>query len=153
MNLWVEVQQAQQRREAHRENGARDVNLYVTFQTEGSGQLISGEVTFELPFFREPTMLSGVALARLPDETLYRLPSATAGVLRWVRNERGFYTGCFLFFVVECKAVEGQSPTVPAKPVLYHHLMFTGPSYKPMSSEINSSVLDERVQPLQTPTR
>jgi hypothetical protein len=151
--LWGELQRAEQRKEGHRENAARTIDLRITYQTEGTGDLISAAVPFDVPFFSEPAVGTGVELVRMPNRDFYRLPLITSGVFRWQRNERGFYTGCFLFFSVECLVIDDTFPEMAPKPLLIHHATFTGPSYKPMSAEVRTAVLDERIDTLRPPTR
>jgi hypothetical protein len=150
-NAFLELQAVQQHTEAIKENSARTARLYVTFQTTGAGQLVPpAPVMFELPMFSEPAVSHGFALARAPDRRYFRLPMVSAGVLRWERNNRGYYVGAYLFFRVEVERLVDPPPLPPA-PVINHHFVFTAPAYKAMSQEINEAVMQEAIEPLVPP--
>ncbi len=156
-NPWQEIQIAQQRRTGHLENSARPANLFVTYETVGSGQLIPKDpVMFAVPFFHEPAVIHGHTLTRPPQDEYYSLPrSVNGGVYRWVQNQRGFYLGCHLYFHVDVPLIPCTWPTVdmpPANPVVAHHFTFMGEAYKVMGDQVNDSIaLDESVEPLRPP--
>lgn len=153
--IYGQLQRAQQEKERHQQNGARFASQYVTYETTGFGDLIPAEVVpFPIPFLSEPAVLHGAALIRPPSRTFFYLPQVTGMVYRWERNRRGFYTGAFLCFRVDCELRPGVDPfEVPAaaNPIIYHHFTFTGPSYKKMSREVNSAVMGEDVPPIRPP--
>lgn len=155
MNLHLTQQLAQQRREAHRENAARLASIVVSFETTGSGDLIPPQpVVFKVPFFEEPTVAYGSVLRRRPDAQFYRLPVSSGGVLRWQKNERGFVLGAFLYFGIQVGYAPGFIPsedTPLARPVMLHHLTFTGPAYKRMSPEVADAAVDPQIPPLRPP--
>jgi len=155
-NPWQEIQIAQQRREAHRENAARNASLYVMFETRGSGQLIMDEpVMFELPFFEEPSIAHGHALVDMPQGEFYELPrSVSGGVHRWEQNERGFYLGAYLYFYVDVGLISGVFPgSAPAADlVINHYFTFTEVAYKTMGNQVNDALrMDDSVSPLIPP--
>lgn len=157
-NVWMDVVQAHQKRESHRENAAGFGTFYSTFESRGTGDLVPSEpLKFDLPMFDEPAMTHGLILRQSPDRDYYALPLATAGVYRWQRNRRGFYVGAYLYFHVECRvhdsvlqeleAAGQDSSSLPvARPVLLHHFVFAGSSYKAMNDKVHEGVLDERLR-------
>jgi hypothetical protein len=156
-HVWQDIQQANQRKEAHRENAARNATFTAVYETTGSGDLVPAQaVKFEMPFFSEPSMLSGATLVRLPDRRFYRLPQVTAAVLRWERNTRGFYIGAFMYYRVWCEQLPAAllAPDLERPlPVINHHLSFNGAAYKAMSREVNEAAFDDALRPLTPPTR
>jgi len=56
-----------------------------------------------------------------------RFPRVTAGVYRWLQDTKGFYTGCWVFFVVDTQS-SFIATTVTSDPGydLIHDLSFTG---------------------------
>ena len=156
-NPWQEIQIAQQRKSGHLENSARAANLFVTYETTGSGELVPEEpVMFSVPFFHEPAVIHGHALTRPPQEEYYALPrSVNGGVVRWVTNARGFYLGCYLYFHVDVPLIPCTWPQVgmpAANPIINHHFTFMGEAYKVMGDRVNNDLqLDESVSPLSPP--
>lgn len=153
-----QVFQAQEQRRRHlldtSENSARYASSFITWHTHGWGEFQSPNVQyFDTTFMEVPSIshcfyIDGDAL--VPG----RFPRVTAGVHRWVQNERGHYTGAWLFFVIETvglqftstyvlpTAVDGNvalvSATVPKPPDpnydLIHSFTFTGVAMKTLPS-------------------
>jgi hypothetical protein len=155
VNAFQQLQQARQELDRHRENAARMASFFVTYQTTGTGELVPpNPVPFEQPMFTEPAVTHGFALTRLPDRRHYRLPMASGGVLRWQRNDRGYYIGAWLYFRIECDFIDEEKvsdQTPVALPVLTHHFVFTGPSYKAMSPEVNEAMMGSSLPTLRSP--
>lgn len=136
------------------ENSARYASSFITFHTHGWGEFQSPNVQyFDTTFMQVPSIshsfyIDGDALVD------GRFPRVTAGVHRWVQNERGHYTGAYLFFVVETMGPQSQAiyvlPTaadgnvalyaakvpVPPDPQydLIHSFVFTGIAMKTLPS-------------------
>lgn len=186
-NTYQAILTAQQRREAHIENSAKQARLLVRYETEGTGELIPPEpLRFVTPFFHQPAVISGFELVRRADrpypppktweefaaevdesytvqdahadyssQYIYQLPRVTAGVYRWVRNRRGFYTGAFTYFSISVDFVDPDyvvtEQTLIARPVVIHNFTFMGESYKSMSRQVNEGASDESVRPFEAP--
>lgn len=80
----------------------------------------------------------------------YMLPRVTAGVYRWVRNPKGYFTGCFAYFNIQADFI-GTDINIQAMPILHHVFTFSGESYKSMSEAVNEGVEDEEILPLLPP--
>jgi hypothetical protein len=136
------------------ENSARYASSFITFSTSGWGEFQSPNAQyFDTTFIRVPSISHSFYI---DGDTLVdgRFPRVTAGVHRWVQNERGHYTGAYLFFVVETVGLQFQSiyvlPTaadgnvalvaakVPVPPDpdydLVHSFTFTGVAIKSLPS-------------------
>jgi hypothetical protein len=107
----VHLAQEQRRRflQDTAENSARYASSFVTFTTHGWGERQSPNAQyFDTTFINMPSIshcmsLDGDALVD------GRFPRVTAGVHRWVQNEKGHYIGAYLFFVIETVGLQSQS--------------------------------------------
>jgi len=136
------------------ENGARYASSFVSFNTSGWGEFQSPKAQyFDTTFIKVPSISHSFYI---DGDSLVdgRFPRVTAGVHRWVQNERGHYVGAYLFFVVETVGLQFQSiyvlPTaadgnvslvaakVPVPPDpdydLVHSFTFTGIAMKTLPS-------------------
>lgn len=102
--------QAQEQRrgflEATRENSARYASAYVSFATKGWGEFVSPTAQyFTTTFVKRPSVAHSFSV---DGDTLVdgRFPRVTAGVHKWLQNEQGFYTGAWLFFVIETMGMQ-----------------------------------------------
>lgn len=123
MSLFGQLEQRRVDLETTAENSARPARLTMTFRTSGHGELrIKRPVLFGLTFIEPPHVSTGVVLAagRLVPT---KFPNACAGVYRWVKNERGFFVGAKMFFVVD----SGEQPYE-----LNHHVTFEATAIKYM---------------------
>lgn len=148
----------QRRSQIHRdaENAARYASSFVSFKTTGWGEFVSPEAQyFTTTFVRRPSVshcmsLDGDALVT------GRFPRVTAGVHKWLTDVNGFYTGAWLFFVVETMGMQFQDayvmPTsesesvgmvsmevpIPADPNydILHDFTFTGIAMKAIPSHL-----------------
>lgn len=120
------------------ENSGRQATAYVTYTTEGAGDIVlDGALGFSTEFVEEPALATGVVLNKPPSEK-FLMPRTTAGVYRWERNERGFYIGAFMFITVDIPPRPGHEgdPSLPkAKARLIHHFFFTALSYKQVGGD------------------
>lgn len=140
---------------AQAENSSRYASAYVSFQTTGWGEFQSPDCQrFTTTFISRPSVSHSFSL---DGDTLVdgRFPRVSAGVHRWLQDDKGFYIGAWLFFVIETvglqdkplyvmsTAFDGQVPTVkmtapiPADPnyTLIHDFTFTGVAMKAIPSE------------------
>lgn len=121
-----------------KENTARAARSYAFYTTTGTGEIQVPDVfRFNCTFVKEPGFLNGVSLEEetvagddAPDLVLTHYPRVTAGVYRWQRNVKGFYTGAWLFFVVDSTAPYSTLLTSEPKYVLKHTIAFEGLALK-----------------------
>lgn len=136
------------------ENGARYASSFITFTTHGWGEFQSPDAQlFDTTFIKVPSISHSFYV---DGDSLVdgRFPRVTAGVYRWVQNERGHYTGAYVFFVVETTGLQMQpiyvlptaadgnvalvSAKVPVPPDpnydLVHSFTFTGVAMKTLPS-------------------
>lgn len=153
-NIFGHLQRQDQSRRRHESNTARAGSQYLTWETSGTGDLVPKKsVSFDLPFFSEPAVTYGHAYIKAPNLDHYTVPQVSGSVIRWVRNRRGFYVGAYFVFRVDSEVRPGVASSVPRypKPVIIHHFVFTGMSYREMSSQVNEAANDEAIKPLNPP--
>lgn len=143
------------------ENSARYASSYVTFTTTGWGEFLSPECQyFTTTFVERPSVSHGFSVDG--DKLIEgRFPRVTAGVHKWLQDENGFYTGAWLFFVVETMGLQWQDiyvmPTaadgkvgtvhmktpIPPDPnyTLIHDFTFTGVAMKSLPTKGLSELL------------
>lgn len=113
--------------DAIRENTARLATAQMTFATHGWGEFKLPEVAyFGVTFIERPLVSYGVSVdgdALVPT----RFPRVTAGVYKWLQDVKGFYTGAWVFFVVDTQSLFIPT-TVTTDPGydLIHDFQFTG---------------------------
>lgn len=122
---------AMEQRRAHldaiRENTARLAIAQNSFTTHGWGEFKIPEAAYftctfvERPFVSVGSSIDGDLL--IPT----RFPRVTAGVYRWLRDVKGFYTGAWVYFVVDTQS-SFIATTVTDDPGydLIHDFQFTG---------------------------
>lgn len=148
--IYGEIQAQLMDRERHRNNAGRRAWQSVTFETVGSGELLPADpIMFDTPFFEEPYVTYGHVLVDVPDREVFFLPASTAGVFKWVRNKRQWWTGAYVYFRVYADVKPGVSASTPAEPKIHHHFTFSANSYKVLSGEINSEL--QELRPTLTP--
>lgn len=102
----LETRRAQIHRDA--ENSARYATSYVSYKTTGWGEFVSADCQyFTTTFVKRPSVAHSLSL---DGDTLVtgRFPRVTAGVHKWLQDRDGFYTGAWLFFVVETIGMQAQ---------------------------------------------
>ena len=108
----AQVQLAQEQQRRFRldtaENSARYASSFVTFTTTGWGEFQSPDPQLFTTTFIKPPSISHSFYIDGDDLVDGRFPRVSAGVHRWVQNERGFYTGAYLVFVVETMGIQEQ---------------------------------------------
>ena len=142
-----------EQRRAHieqtRENSARLARAYATHRTTGWGEiLVDTPVQFGCTFLKPPAVTSGMVLissqtGNEAEPVTNRFPRVNAGVWKWQQDVHDYYTGAYLFFVVETVGFQmtgGYFPYTSSDPgyVIDHHLLFEGVSYK----DFNVALLD-----------
>lgn len=95
--------------DAIRENTSRLAVSQCSFHTHGWGEFkIPAATYFTSTFIDRPFISTGMSIrgdALIPT----RYPRVTAGVYRWVQDVKGFYTGAWVFFVIDTLGVTNQS--------------------------------------------
>ena len=134
----------------HGENSARYASSFVSYKTTGWGEFLSEDAQyFTTTFTKRPSVSHSLSI---DGDVLVegRYPRVTAGVHKWLQDERGHYTGAWLFFVIETMGMQAQRtyvlPTseservglvsvpvpIPADPnyEIIHDFTFTGVAMK-----------------------
>lgn len=153
-NPYAQLEQARRRREQIQENSARAATSFVTLRSKGVGDnLLPAPVEFDTPFFHEPSVVSGFHLEVRPSIEIYTLPRVSSGVYRWVKTNRGFYTGAYIYLAVDLERRDGTSviPEDVANVAVVHHLQFFAISYKPLGGQASAEAQDALVTPLTPP--
>lgn len=123
-----------------RENTSRLATCQLSFHTHGWGEFKLPAVSyFTSTFIERPFVATAVSLDgdKLVDT---RFPRVSAGVYRWLQDAKGYYTGAWVYFVVDT-----QSPfittTVTGDPGydLIHDFQFTGIAIKALPSHLLDS--------------
>lgn len=119
--------------EQTRENGARLARAYAKYETNGWGEvLVKQAFDFGCTFLKEPSFTSGIIM-RGP-LTIGRFPRVTAGVFGWKYDMRGYFTGAYVFFVVETAGFQANNGVLPNQEdpnyKIAHHMTFEGISFK-----------------------
>lgn len=94
------------------ENSARYASSFITYKTTGWGEFLCDEAEyFTTTFVKQPSVSHSFSM---DGDTLVegRFPRVTAGVHKWIQDADGFYTGAWLFFVVETTGIQGRQTYV-----------------------------------------
>lgn len=105
-SLYAAQEQRRGYLEQTRENSGRLARTHGTWRSTGSGELIVPEAfSFGVTFVEEPSVAYGYSLPEVDGQaqllTAGSVPRCGGGVYRWVRDRRGFYTGCNVAFTVD----------------------------------------------------
>lgn len=123
--------------DAIRENTSRLAVCQLSFSTHGWGEFkMPTAAYFTSTFIKRPLIASSVSLDG--DKLIAtRFPRVTAGVHRWIRDVKGFYTGAWVFFVVDTQS-SFIATTVATDPGydLIHDMQFTGIAIKALPSHL-----------------
>lgn len=112
--------------EQTRENTARLAQAFATYNTTGDGEFLLEEpYRFGCTFTERPIVSYGYAIdtstqTSMEEEVILgRMPRAIGGVRKWIKDDRDFYIGAYVFFTVDTSAVatttvpEGEEPPPP----------------------------------------
>lgn len=130
-NPFVETMDSARAREQQvRENSARLAESFVTVSTTGQGGYRFDNVSyFGVTFINRPY----VAVAHVVNDNDLtnpnQFPVASGGVWKWLTNERGFYTGAWLYVSVYCF---GATPNY----AMEHDFTFTGVAVKDLPEQL-----------------
>lgn len=129
----------------HHENRARLAHAWARFETEGVGSAqFEDEIEFGLTFLDRPYVSTGAsvdldALAEtlaLDEEDLeIPLPTVSAYVVEWSRDERGFYTGCWCAAVV---TLPGATLPEGGQLIIEHNFTFSGVALKDVPVDLTT---------------
>jgi len=125
--------------EAHRENTSRLAIAQCSFSTHGWGEFKVPEVAyFTSTFIARPSVSVGTSV---DGDALVatRFPRVTAGVYRWLQDVRGFYTGAWVFFVVDTQSAFINTNRPDPGYDLIHDLTFAGIAIKALPSHLLDS--------------
>jgi hypothetical protein len=132
-NPWLDFEDRRSEVNRHGENTPRLAVAWADFKTTGWGEKSFEKCyNFDLTFAERPFVAHGYYVIKNKDpdidEVLWdgRFPRAWGGVYQWRQNSRGFYTGAWVFTVVE-----SASPFIPTtypdpEYVIQHHFTFQG---------------------------
>ena len=149
--LQAEQDQDRRDRARHATNAARHAEAFFTLETTGSGSIIPDDpISFDTVFIQPPAIVSGAVLVELPDSAYHELPVCSVGVMRWVTNERGHYTGAYVYAAVHVPAkVDANGDPVagwadnPPQPVIHHHVVASGVAYKKLPDSMLADLTAE----------
>lgn len=118
------------------ENSTRLAQAFAHFTTTGWGEwTIPHVVRFDCTFVEKPTVAHGYAIE---DEDLVdtRFPRGWGGVYRWQQNYKGFYTGAWVFFIVETQSLTIDTFEDEPGYTLTHFFHFTGMALKDVPAHL-----------------
>lgn len=102
-------------REQQYENSARVAYQNLTYTSTGVGQIVvPGPLKFDTVFGEPPAVVTGSVLIQAPKEG-WQYPQCTAGVYRWLTNDKGYITGAYVYFNVRCDPVNPDDVLVDAR--------------------------------------
>lgn len=127
------------RAQADRENQARPAVVFIDIESTGVGRMVHDTVfTFHVPFMGEPRMTYGSAVLTNPKPAEWYPPEGSAGVLAWVRDANGLYTGAKVWTRVQTEPIS-TAFLVPPGMRVQHWLRFEGIGVK----DLGQSALNE----------
>ena len=112
------------------ENSARLAQAFAMYDSTGWGEFtVQAVFDFGLTFVEEPVVAYCYAL---DGDTLVdtRFPRAWGGVYKWKLDSKGFYTGAWVFFVVETRSSFIETSAAEPGYEINHYFTFTGIAYK-----------------------
>ena len=134
------------------ENSSRLASEIITFRTKTVGQILVPEpLKFTNVFVEPPAILTGMVLATTPGEG-WKYPQVTAGVHKWVLNEKGLYTGAYLYFNVDVAPEDGyvqiqDTPGDAARKGARLHILPYGPLRPLVAAEdLTGTIAEQRAK-------
>lgn len=112
------------------ENSARLAKAFAMYDSTGWGEFTVPTVfDFGLTFVEEPSVSYGYAL---DGDTLVdtRFPRCWGGVYKWKLDIKGFYTGAWVFFIVETQSSFIDTGEADPNYDINHYFTFEGVAYK-----------------------
>lgn len=109
------------------ENSSRLAFSFARYDTTGWGEMrCATAIEFDCVFRERPFVSSS---SEIDESTLVagQFPRVTSGVCAWIRNSKGFYTGAWVYVVVDPGDKTAQ--TIPNY-VMSHHFIFAGIAIK-----------------------
>lgn len=129
------------RRAIQNENGARYAQVEMSYIQSGSGQRrIKKPVIFTSIFRTEPHYTCGSAVVKNPSPHVLHDPVGSAGVWAWQTDDRGFYTGAYIWCRADVEAIssaiDAATVTTLAKAArTRHHFTFSAVSFKDIPTD------------------
>jgi len=148
MALTDDLEYRRQEADRHRENSARLAQAVAVFVSTGQGTTqYAKRINFGLTFIEKPVITYGSQVDMDDLEDLIGtdtesdaddtpLPVCTGFVTQWDRDERGFYTGCWIAARVYYPDTDYVSGDV--MPVIEHHFMFSAVAIKDIPTEMDA---------------
>lgn len=118
------------------ENSTRLAQSFAHFTSKGWGEFsMEGVTRFDCTFIEKPTIAHGYALE---DDDLIndRFPRCWGGSYKWQRNNKGFYVGCWIFFIVETQSILIDTFSLEPNYNITHFFSFTGLATKDVPSHL-----------------
>lgn len=136
MNTWEELEGRREYLKRNAENETRSAYAYARYRTTGWGETtFDGCFEFGLTFIEEPFVNYGMALSDDGpdlDGKATRYPRAWGGVYRWKKNTNGFYTGAWMFTIVETQSYYIPTALTDPNYIIDHSFTFYGKATKYM---------------------
>lgn len=142
-NILDGIRSEQQRVAQAEQNSSRYAWVRIFATSVGAGEQIVGPIAFPSPMLQRPFVSSGCEITRIPDREHWQIPSVTAGVYRWDRDDNGHYVGAWVFIRVVSEptdlyvdelTTEEQEASPPAWSIR-HDLVFHGDAYKKLPDD------------------
>jgi hypothetical protein len=125
------------------ENGARLARVAVVYESSGNGELkVAEPIEFGLHFTEEPSVTTGRVLVDGQALVSGQYPNGDSGVWRWKRDEKGYYVGAYIYFVVDSNLRNYK---------MHHHLIFEAEALKMFNQRMMSEADEDQKVPLETP--
>jgi hypothetical protein len=105
------------RLQAQSQNTTRRATAEATFEARGVGtRQIKKPIIFSVTFSEEPHFVSGCATVVNADNSQYFDPIGHCGIYQWKINDKGQYTGAYLWVSVQVIAKTVALPNLSAQP-------------------------------------
>jgi len=117
--------------ERTRENSARYAQGFASYSTTGVGEYEPPDsLAFGCTFTEQPFVSYGFTVVT-QDLVVGSFPRCSGGVHGWIKNNRNFYIGAFVFFTVDI-------PTAGLPPAytIEHHFTFTAVALKDLPAHL-----------------
>ena len=109
-------------RAAQAENSARlAMSCHIVESKGTSSRRIDAPVMFQVAFLPPPFIVTGTSIKTDLDPSVSWVPRADVGLWRWHRNEKGHYTGAYVYVQVSGGTWGSE---------FQHNLIFYGIAYK-----------------------
>lgn len=130
--------------DATNNNRGRVARVSATWTTIGGGEIrVANAFPFNVVFIEEPSFTSGVVLADGAQLVEGHFPRVHCGVFDWRQDKNGYYTGAYVYFVVDVNystaatsAGTGGAPGKIPNYEIHHHLRWEGTAIKTLPDHL-----------------